>query len=126
MTRYVISHTGKPGGPWEAVGDEAGTATASTNYRAFWHTKDAAERWLPRIRRDHPDAKLMRLVPSKRRALRDAVVEAAMAYEDAALSWTAAIELTTGERIAATQRQCEAADRMAAAVRALRAHERGE
>ena len=45
---YVISHTGKPGGPWEADGDEYGAAVTTRCGRAEWplHWQKEAERTL--------------------------------------------------------------------------------
>lgn len=85
--RWVISHSGKKGGPWEAdVGTELGE-----------HTRDPQKRWakpLPRVAHQicarlrtqgHPHAKVFRLVRRSKPSLTTlerAVVEAAMAWHE--------------------------------------------
>jgi hypothetical protein len=87
MTRYVISHTGKKGGPWEAdVGTDLGEPTSDPQKRWAKPFRNIANEICARLRtQGHPSAKVFRLV---RRAkvptltpLERAVVEAALAYE---------------------------------------------
>ena len=87
---YVISHSGKPGGPWEADVDHCvgfSTDHETRPPRGVWDGPDVGG-WLARVRESHPNAKVFRLVRRERhRAEEAAVVEAAMAWEaaDAAL-----------------------------------------
>lgn len=81
---YVISHTGKPGGPWEAIQGPDGTPTLDPRDRLVV----ARDYQLERISARRPDAKVFRLVRRERHIAEEAaVVEAAMAWEaaDAAL-----------------------------------------
>lgn len=87
---YVISHTGKPGGPWESLMGNAGASTEVTKSRAVWEPIDLklARDILRIIRPIHPAARILRLVRRERHLAEEAaVVEAAMAWEaaDAAL-----------------------------------------
>ena len=81
---YVISHTGKPGGPWECDDFGAwGISTAVAKDRIVWCANDhgrAAEA-LSKIQRIHPAARILRLVRRERhRAEEDEVIRLAMAY----------------------------------------------
>lgn len=81
---YVISHSGKPGGPWEALMGNAGASTEVTKSRAVWEPIDLklARDILRIIRPIHPAARILRLVRRERhRAEEAAVVEAAMAWD---------------------------------------------
>lgn len=83
---YVISHSGKPGGPWESLMGNAGASTEVTKSRAVWEPMDLklARDILRIIRPIHPAARILRLVRRHRhRAEEAAVVEAAMAWEAA-------------------------------------------
>jgi hypothetical protein len=57
--RYVISHTGKKGGPWEAQDGVLGTPTTRLSKAAL---VDRESRMLANIRLHHPHAKVFRLV----------------------------------------------------------------
>ena len=59
---YVISHTGKPGGPWEAMGGRFGTATSDPSERISVQHKQDLQFMLGNIQRIHPDARILRLV----------------------------------------------------------------
>lgn len=83
---YVISHSGKPGGPWEAEWGHYGTPASTAEDRAVWGVGaiGGARLVLAAIRRIHPAARIIRLVRRERhRAEEAAVVEAAMAWEAA-------------------------------------------
>lgn len=77
---YVISHTGKKGGPWEADGEHC--VGVSTDHetrppRGVWNGPDV-DGWLAEVRESHPNAKVFRLVRRERHhAEESAVVEAA-------------------------------------------------
>ena len=59
---YVISHSGKPGGPWEANNAfPPGTVTTKTAERGVWDRDDAVY-WVGDIQRIHPAARILRLV----------------------------------------------------------------
>lgn len=81
---YVISHSGKPGGPWEGHNAfPVGYATTKTEQRGVWDREDAVY-WVADVQRIHPAARILRLVRRERhRAEESAVVEAAMAWEAA-------------------------------------------
>lgn len=120
--KYVISHTGKPGGPWEAKGQLTwGGSTHSLANAAKWTDKaraDAACKVVRQCKEAKPDAKVLRLVPSSRRALRDAVVGAALKRQDA----LDAPDLKFGNEW--VRELSKANDALDAATRALREHEK--
>jgi hypothetical protein len=84
MTRYVISHTGKKGGPWEdAMTGRAGTPTQRLASAAFDVARGELNSLLVLVRVRHPHAKVFRLVrrsPPSLTAEERAVVEAADYY----------------------------------------------
>jgi hypothetical protein len=90
---YVVSHSGKRGGPWEASGNyPAGTSTdhKSKPPRGVW-SEPSCKGWLKIIRAEyHPNAKAIPLVryelDREEERLRDAVVEAAMTEYEAAFA----------------------------------------
>ncbi len=62
---YVISHSGKPGGPWEATHGRFGTPTSNPEHRLS--TKDKRNLFMiGDIQRIHPAARILRLVRRKR------------------------------------------------------------
>lgn len=75
---YVISHSGKPGGPWEAIQGPDGTPTLDPRDRLVV----ARDYQLERISARRPDAKVFRLVRRERHIAEEAaVVEAALAWD---------------------------------------------
>ena len=77
---YVISHSGKPGGPWEATHGRFGTPTTNPAHRLSTKYKRNLF-MLGDIQRIHPAARILRLVRRERhRAEEAAVVEAAKAW----------------------------------------------
>ena len=82
---YVISHSGKPGGPWEANDFGAwGISTSVAKKRIVWLAQDhaIAVDALPKVWPFHPAARILRLVRRERhRAEEAAVVEAALAWD---------------------------------------------
>jgi hypothetical protein len=83
MIRYVISHTGKKGGPWEADADtKFGEPTSDPQKRWAKPFPRIAHQICARLRRfGHPHAKVFRLVRRSRPSLTAeelAVVEAAV------------------------------------------------
>ncbi len=131
--RYVISLSGKPGGPWEARAELC--LREATHPRDRWvlgpnMLPEVRNSYLAKVRQRHPDAKLMRLVPTKLRSLRDAVVEAAVAAdianEHAADVCAAATDYPTPEQNTAVVALTNAQVALVTAVRALRAAEKGD
>ena len=113
---YVISHTGKPGGPWEAFVGGVGVATIVKKGRSRFKptTRIQAAYLLASVRQVHPAARILRLVRRERhRAEEAAVVEAAMAWEAAGREISGA---TWGLAMAAN----ETLERACAALRAKR------
>ena len=113
---YVVSHTGKRGGPWEAKDGPFGTATsriadANRLTPEFVMTCGHHLYTLGLIRKHHPNARALPLVryevDAVEERLRDAVVEAAERWESAATP----LYLVPS-----------AAKELESAVRALRAH----
>ena len=118
--RFVISHSGKKGGPWEARVDyPVGTSTAdeSKPERGEWLSREDADFWVHAMRALHPSAKVFRLVRRSKASLATlerAVVEAAEQWEEGYSSLDALGEKYSRRRAA-----------LAAAVRALRAKRGG-
>ena len=111
---YVISHSGKPGGPWEDRFSTAGTPTTDPKRRFVCAARQALADTLALARRIHPTARILRLVRRERhRAEEAAVVEAAMAWEAAGREISGA---TWGLAMAAN----ETLERACAALRAKR------
>jgi hypothetical protein len=79
---YVISHSGKPGGPWEADYGDNGQPTEDPKHRLECISRHTdAQHTLDRVREVHPAARILRLVRRERhRAEEAAVVEAAMVF----------------------------------------------
>ena len=77
---YVISHSGKPGGPWECEVGRNGAGTTDPRRRLNYVHRAVAQNYLSDVTRIHPAARILRLVRRERhRAEEAAVVEAAMA-----------------------------------------------
>ena len=70
--RFVISHTGKKGGPWELDGGTWGDGTGHAGAR-WVSVRKTLERWLPAIRERHPNAKILELAPRSRKVVRRAI-----------------------------------------------------
>lgn len=110
---FVVSHTGKRGGPWVGVGGMWVTRHLSEAER--WPTKvkadEIAEHWTTKSDPVHPNARALPLVryelDAEEERLRDAVVEAAARWESPA---TPLYHVPS------------AAKGLESAVRALRAH----
>ena len=111
---YVVSHTGKRGGPWEAEHENGhrafrwGVGTDDLPNAARWSRKDLAEEAAAFVRRcmsPKPHARALPLVryevDAEEERLRDAVVEAAKRAAESGNAWV---------------------DDLDQAVRALRAH----
>lgn len=82
---YVVSHTGKRGGPWEATfGEDLGTTTKHLEL-AFRSHKEHAEDVARALKGQHPNARALPLVryelDAEEERLRDALVEAALAMD---------------------------------------------
>lgn len=109
---YVVSHTGKRGGPWEASRVVAvGVGTYDITFAKRWPNNDRAgaevsAAYLRRCSNTKPHARALPLVryevDAEKERLRDAVVEAADAWE--------------------VRRDTSSLVHLAFAVRALRAH----
>lgn len=108
MSKYVISHTGKKGGPWESTDVRIGSSTDSL-CDAARATKGGWADVLGAIRVLHPSAKVFRLVRRPSLTTLERAVEAACEWE--AAPWG---ELTV-----------KAIDALRRAVRALRAKRGG-
>ena len=109
---YVVSHTGKRGGPWEGVGGGYGRPTDQLAQAYRLHGRESAEYCAQMAREEgHPHARALPLVryevDAVEERLRDAVVEAAERWESAATP----LYLVPS-----------AAKELESAVRALRAH----
>ena len=81
---YVISHSGKPGGPWEAFVGGVGVATIVKKGRSRFKptTRIQAAYLLASVRQVHPAARILRLVRRERHIAEEtAVVEAALRYD---------------------------------------------
>lgn len=65
---YVISHSGKPGGPWEAFIGGVGVATIVKKDRSRFKptARIQAAYLLASVRQVHPDARILRLVRRER------------------------------------------------------------
>ena len=125
---YVISHSGKPGGPWEALMGNAGASTEVTKSRAVWEPIDLklARDILRIIRPIHPAARILRLVRRERHRAEDAaVVEAAMAWECARKPLLVVTQLRDDERIRLAQSQLDTSVALERAVRVLLLAKRG-
>lgn len=97
---YVLSHSGKKEGPWEAAYGAKGTPTKSKWHRMTWMvgarsvraTRAVAWDFLGNTKELHPDAKLVRLtaatveVIAELTAAEKAVVKAAMDFRASILS----------------------------------------
>lgn len=123
---YVISHSGKPGGPWES---NRGTGLPAVNKREDRYvgsSLDNARHWLPSVRAIHPAARILRLVRRERhRAEEAAVVEAAMAWECARKPLLVVTQLRDDERIRLVQSQLDTSVALERAVRVLLLAKRG-
>lgn len=80
---YVVSHTGKRGGPWEGVGGGYGRPTDQLAQAYRLHGRESAEYCAQMAREEgHPHARALPLVryevDAEEERLRDAVVEAAV------------------------------------------------
>lgn len=71
---YVISHSGKPGGPWESNRGIGVPAEARADRWAT--TRRRAYRWLGPVQQKHPDAKVFRLVRRERHTAEDDLEDA--------------------------------------------------
>ena len=111
---YVVSLTGKRGGPWESVGPDPTPNVVGRLLFAPEHKRQAVENakwWRDHPHHGHPHARALPLVryevDAEEERLRDAVVEAADRWESAATP----LYLVPS-----------AAKELGSAVRALRAH----
>lgn len=82
ITRWVISHTGKKGGPWESCSGPFGTPTTDRRLRVVWQAPDAPfgegfQAVLKMARVHYPNAKFLRLVRAKSPSVTE-IAEAAM------------------------------------------------
>ena len=114
---YVVSHSGKRGGPYEANG-RTGTSTTEEWAITRWRDKHIADSWLPEIRAIHQHARVLPVVryelDREEERLRDAVVEAAIEVER--VSHMAALFRADFDD------EVKADLRLESATRALRAH----
>ena len=119
---YVISHSGKPGGPWEAMGGRFGTPTLDPSERISVENKQNLQFMLCGIQRLNPAARILRLVRRERhRAEEAAVVEAAMAWEAAGLACLENKDIAQDDYLAGTEfRARHMALQTCAALRAKR------
>ena len=82
ITRWVISHTGKKGGPWESCSGPFGTPTDDRKLRVVWQCSDTPllmglAPMLGIVQTSYPDAKFLRLVRAKSPSVAE-IAEAAM------------------------------------------------
>lgn len=123
---YVISHSGKPGGPWECEVGRNGAGTTDPRRRLNYVHRAVAQNYLSDVTRIHPTARILRLVRRERhRAEEAAVVEAAMAWECARKPLLVVTQLRDDERIRLAQSQLDTSVALERAVRVLLLAKRG-
>lgn len=119
---YVISHSGKPGGPWEDKELPMGTPAKEPAGRMVYVERDWAEDDIGDVRAIHPAARILRLVRRERHTAEErAVVEAAMAFDAAHSAYLENMDAHLDDSLLAASEQALAAYKGAcAALRAKR------